>query len=618
MHRARLLIAWHVVTVLAVLRLITGEPASATENVRQLGQAKALLIPDGRAPERRIVDLRHRWEKDYPGLGGKAHYFLPLPAIPDSGPMALLLEHSGNQLDIRINGQLLERLGTPGEERVDTMKANHFLLVPKILLHEDGSDLLEIDATIQPPRAAGLGLVRYGPYSAVFNLYDADSIWSHDLPRVYAVSLGLIGMLSLALWRRQRDPLYGSFSVAALSGCVRVFDQTLVQPIVPWPLWGAVVAACYSLHLGFVAHFVLLALGDPPRWLVRAIYTILLAVLALAAGSFALLQPQLWTVGLGLLLLVGLASYAHVLHRLWRRPSPLARLLATAGTGAIACGIHDLLLVRIGLSGGGTYPLMPHAVFVFVLILAGILVDRYGRSIAAVHELNASLANRIAEREQQLTAALATLHREREAQALAAERQRIMRELHDGIGSQLVGLLNLLDSRVTDVPMLAEHVRAALDEMRIAVDSLHPLEHDLTTLLANLRYRLQPRLEAAGLRVAWNVPLLPTHSQLTPQSALHLQRIVLEAVTNILKHAHANGIAICADVGGYPHAVRIRIEDDGLGCDHSVSYAGGRGIANMRARATMIGAHLRIEPRPGSGTRITLDWPLSPHIAAPG
>jgi len=616
MPRAQPRLPLAALALLAVLLLLVRPTAGITAQAQQIAEAHVVLMPDGRMPESRLVNLRHRWEKDYPGLGGKARYFLDLPAAADTGPIALLLEHSGNQLDVRINGQLLQRVGTPGDAQVDALKATHFILVPAALLRGDGSDLLEVEATIQAPRAAGLGRVRHGPPAAIAALYDEDSIWSRDLPRIYAVSLGLIGALSLALWLRQRDPLYGSFSLAALSGFVRVFDQNLVHPILPWPLWGAVVAACYSLHLCFVAHFVLLALGDPPHWLTRAIHTILLGVLALVAGSFYLAQPWLWSVGLFLLLLAGVASYLHVLHRLWRRPSPLARLLAAAGTGAIACGIHDLLQVRLGI-GSGAYPLMPHAVFFFVLILAGILVGRYGRSIAAVHELNASLADRIAERERQLTEALTTLHQEREIQALAAERQRIMRELHDGIGSQLVGMLNLLDHPVTDQPVLAEHIQVALDEMRIAVDSLHPLDHDLTTLLANLRYRLQPRLTAAGLRVVWNVPQLPSHSQLTPQSALHLQRILLEAVTNTLKHARARSITLGAQIGGYPPAIRIGFEDDGVGWNDAASRQSGRGVANMRARATMIGAHLQIGPRPGGGTRIILEWPLSPPAASP-
>lgn len=133
------------------------------------------------------------------------------------------------------------------------------------MVWSDTDNLLEIEASIQPLQAAGLGLVRYGSLAAVNAQFERDSVWSHDLPRLYAVSLALIGVFSLALWQRQADPLYGCFSIAALAGFVRVYDQTLTYTPLPWPIWGTVVATCYSLHLCFVGQFVLRALAPHRR-----------------------------------------------------------------------------------------------------------------------------------------------------------------------------------------------------------------------------------------------------------------------------------------------------------------------------------------------------------------
>jgi signal transduction histidine kinase len=58
--------------------------------------------------------------------------------------------------------------------------------------------------------------------------------------------------------------------------------------------------------------------------------------------------------------------------------------------------------------------------------------------------------------------------------------------------------------------VVEEHVKLALDEMRMAVDSLQPTHDDLPTVLATLRYRLQPRLDAAGIELVWNVAVMPT------------------------------------------------------------------------------------------------------------
>lgn len=193
-------------------------------------------------------------------------------------------------------------------------------------------------------------------------------------------------------------------------------------------------------------------------------------------------------------------------------------------------------------------------------------------------------------------------------QAVLAERERLMREIHDGVGAHLVGLLCLLGRPGADPLALQEHVKAALDEMRLVVDSLQPVQGDLVAVLAMLRYRLQPRLAAAGVRVRWDVSRLPPLPQLSPEAVLQVQRIVLEAVTNVLKHAGASEVVFQARfvAGG---AVEITLADDGTGLPSSLG--GGRGLPNMRTRAASIGAAVSVCPGEGGGTRMLLRWPLA-------
>ena len=317
------------------------------------------------------------------------------------------------------------------------------------------------------------------------------------------------GLLAGALWWRQRDPLYGCFSLAALAGILRYLDPLLQPAPLPWPLWGGVLAVAYGLHLGLIARFIFLVLERNPRWLVRGIHAALLAVVLLAAASFAFSLMALWTAALALLLLMGLVCLVVVLQEAWRRGPGIAWIVLGAGGLLLAAGAHDLLRVRTGIAGSGSTPLVPHALFAFVLILSGIFVHRFNRSVAAHRALAASLAERVAEREQQLRQAFDALRVQRDEQATAAERTRIMREIHDGIGAQLVGLLNMVGDERNDRGVLQQQVRLALDEMRLAVDSLQPVFGELTAVLATLRYRLQPRLAAAGIELVWDMAALP-------------------------------------------------------------------------------------------------------------
>jgi signal transduction histidine kinase len=131
-----------------------------------------------------------------------------------------------------------------------------------------------------------------------------------------------------------------------------------------------------------------------------------------------------------------------------------------------------------------------------------------------------------------------------------------------------------------------------------------------------LRYRLQPRLQAAGIEVVWEVSALPPVSQLSPESVLQVQRILLEAFTNVLKHARATRVSVQAHWhDGDPPSVILRLSDNGVGLppETPVEASRGHGVPNMRARAGAIGAALRIEPVSAGGTCVVLEWPIRVH-----
>jgi signal transduction histidine kinase len=368
----------------------------------------------------------------------------------------------------------------------------------------------------------------------------------------------------------------------------RNLDRVWPDVPVPWPLWGAVVAVCYACHIGLIARFVLLVLERNPPWLVRSIHGALALSVTLACASFAFAKPLLWTGGLVILQLTSIVCLPYVVHGALVAKRRIAAVLMAAGTMAILAGAHDLLLVRMGLFGGAEYTLTPHAMFFFVMILAGLVVERYSRTVDDYSALNANLAARVAEREDQLRAAFETMRQQQQTQAVLLERQRIMREIHDGVGSQLVGLLNVVTQAAPDRGVVEEHVKLALDEMRMAVDSLQPTHDDLPTVLATLRYRLQPRLDAAGIELVWDVAVMPALAPFAAQAALQLQRILLEAFTNVLKHARATRIVMHASWhgGSTPPLVRIVLTDNGRGLPAAPdSTASGSARRSCRRRA---------------------------------
>jgi len=207
--------------------------------------------------------------------------------------------------------------------------------------------------------------------------------------------------------------------------------------------------------------------------------------------------------------------------------------------------------------------------------------------------------------------ALETRTRKREAglrrQALVEERQRIMADLHDGLGATLIGLLRYVQSGDADNRGVERRVLEALRDLQLAVDALEPAEGDLAAVLGKLRFRLEPLLESGGMRFRWDVAELPPLDGLEPAMVFSIQRIVLEAVANALKHSGAREIRVKA--GSEPcGTVKICIEEDGRGFD-AARPAPGLGLASMRARAERIGARLRIVSQEGRGTAIHLTIP---------
>jgi signal transduction histidine kinase len=192
--------------------------------------------------------------------------------------------------------------------------------------------------------------------------------------------------------------------------------------------------------------------------------------------------------------------------------------------------------------------------------------------------------------------------------AVAAERDRIMRELHDGLGANLVGALALVEDGASQEEV-AEVLRDAIDEMRLVIDSLEPAADDLPTLLGMMRSRLEPRLVRQGLRFEWAVSDLRP-SAMPADGLLHVLRILQEAVTNVRKHAGARVVTVSTGErrsADGRDGIWIAVADDGVGISPGASP--GRGQANMRYRAAQLGG--AIEVRSASpGTVVELWIPV--------
>jgi signal transduction histidine kinase len=198
--------------------------------------------------------------------------------------------------------------------------------------------------------------------------------------------------------------------------------------------------------------------------------------------------------------------------------------------------------------------------------------------------------------------------------ATAEERQRLARELHDAVTQTLFSA-----SLIAEVlPRLAERnpqegrrrleelrqlTRGALAEMRTLLLELRPAAL-LDTPFGQL---LQQLADASASRGSLQLKVdVDGEGPLPPDLQIGLYRIAQEALNNINKHAEATRAEIRFRQRG--PAVDLRITDDGRGFDVSSTPPGHFGLSIMRERARALGATLRIDSRPGAGTRVGVHW----------
>ena len=190
------------------------------------------------------------------------------------------------------------------------------------------------------------------------------------------------------------------------------------------------------------------------------------------------------------------------------------------------------------------------------------------------------------------------------------ERRRVRRDLHDGVGpllaSQLVTLDTIKVARHKSIPVddlytaLEDQTRAAIAEIRSITRALRPPSLDAGGLAA----ALTEEVGRAGIRVALTVRL--GEETLSAVAEVNVLRIVQEALTNVVRHAHASNAAVSVVVRA--GAIELEICDNGVGRDGATA---GVGTSSMRERAEELGGTLRISAGPnGQGTAVRARIPL--------
>ncbi|RYX95362.1 MAG: hypothetical protein EOO28_11395 [Comamonadaceae bacterium] len=483
--------------------------------------------------------------------------------------------------------------------------------IPALFALPPGVRDVTIDLETLPYMAAGLVQVSMGPTNVLLPVHTETVRSVVGYADAASGVVLAIGLMALLLWLpRWRDPSLLWLAIACGLWGVRgliYYDNTVPGHPLLYEQLNAVNALLAAVAIvAAVLHLIRPVNRRHVR--VMGVFTVvaLLAFpLAWALGDGAMAARSLaQATGSGIIFWLG--------YQIWqrRRTLPLHHFAAfTLCLAALVFAlVHDLLVVS-----GVLPPTSDAYVFWgFVVVLVGFALvsgEYVVMTLNRAERSNEELELRVAQKSAALEQSYRQLSASEQETARAQERERLLRDMHDGMGAQLMTALRGVERGALTPQQVAQSLQDGLDELRMLMDSTDMGAY-LPGALATWRNRWDARLGAAGVQLEWRIDDTLDGIKLSNDVALQVMRILQEAATNIVKHSQAERMVMDAGVRG--NMLHIEVTDDGVGLPEGAARAGARGLKNMHYRATQIGAQLEIMRRepPLRGSCVRLSVPV--------
>lgn len=585
--------------MLCWLLMATPTMAQNTTDVLRLTQMEFVKSDADQPPANGWAEqtLPDNWRISRPGESGYGWYrtTIQMPRQPATA-MGLMISLVNTTYAVYVNGvETGDGGGMTGEIRRNGTQPQFVAIAPQAF--RAGENTLHIRLRVAPNLRGGMTPVLLGPRQAIEALYDTTYFWRVTLTRSANMVLIVVGLLVGLLWfKRRHQSIYGYFAALAVLWSLRNFHYTYSGSGIPSRLWEAYVLGSLGVVMMLVWLFMLRLTRQAMPRAERVVIAFCLAVpmVFFIAGEKVMSQLRLgWY---GVCTALGVAAIV-VLARHLRRPDIksgpgpwviLAAMLLTMGFG-----LHDYA-ISASLLPYGSAGMMAFGAPLLLAALVFNLAADYFSAFESVEKLNATLERRVQERSNELQATYDHMAELQRVAAVALERERLMRDIHDGVGSQLISAKTSMEQGTLSHVDAAGMIGQCIDDLRLVIDSLDPEQRHVADALATLRYRLAPKLSAAGIESSWHISQHPV--PLGPGAMLDLVRIVQEALANMLKHSGANQVRISFD-SSPDGSWKLEVADNGCGLSGASGSSGmpaKRGLSNMKRRATKLDAQLEV------------------------
>jgi signal transduction histidine kinase len=439
----------HTLLLCAAL-LLAGPAAYAVDDVRRLDRAEFVLSDSTEPPADgaawRPQQLPDRWADSRPGERRAAWYRLrvELPGQPEH-PQTLHVPMLRPGGAIHVNGYYVGRTGPPGAGG-GRSHAHSFAVPPHLL--RGGANTVHVQVFANAtPFGTGLRPIEMGSDVVLNKRHVQLRFWESTAPTFAMGFSAFVGFFVLALWsKRRHESLYGYFGLSALARLLFVaYGVTSTPPLLPPSLWFAMYGAGIGFSPVLMALFSLRYGGwrlprvEPALWLFAAL-TPLLFYLAFVA---VLDRPVvMWVVTAAYALLTG--SVAILAFAAWRQRSAQGWLLAATALLSLVVGLYGTY-GDLAVFGAIEESVHAFRVVPLYLVVTWVLIERFANSLNEAERLNVELEQRVEDKRTELESNYQRLRVLEQEQAIIGERKRIMSDMHDGIGGQLISTLSLVE-----------------------------------------------------------------------------------------------------------------------------------------------------------------------------
>lgn len=562
--------------------------AQANDNLTVLKLDKALVVfskaatpPDFGSAER--VQLRHYWKQK--GVYGMAWYEINFPhdLTAEASTWALYLPNVNMNAEVWLNGS---KIGSGGRMSPPISRQWHsplFFNIPSLLLKHENK--LQLRVAAYANQFGSLGKVSIGSESVIRDRYRIDKFESNTVHAITGALALFFAVILFPVWWKRNESLYFWFTFSCLMWAISSLNMYVHEVPVSEQAWEVVM----QISLGWVpaAMAIFLIRLDKKRFpriektgLIIALLLNLAIILSPLESLFIVASSwHAYAISCGFLSIIYLA------WSWWKsRKKEHAVILICIIIIALS-GFYDLVIQLQWAGMKGERFLLNYSIPMVLIMIGYLMVNHFLNAIDESETLNRELESRVQKAQKHIETNYQRILSLETDQAANNERERIYRDLHDDLGGKLLSMVYRSNSE-----KMAGLARSALNDLREIVSHKPEISKKLNDELNDWIEECQTRCDEAAKKISFKLINIPENLHLPDESSRHIERMLREAITNVIKHSNGDDVRVTMHYR--MKCLKITVADDG---DYSTvqQWVEGGGLNSLRYRNKQLNGKIR-------------------------